>query len=423
MKVALFCQRFPPALGGSEAYFRRFSRHFLAHGHEVAVFTTTAIDLEAFWSKRGTELPAGEALEEGLRVRRYAPRRWPGRRYFLKALSFFPNHLWRCLTMPCNPVCPGMWRDAGRLQEPFDLVHASAFPYAWPIVCGRRLARRLDVPFVLTPFLHLGDPEDPRDPVRRAYTAPHLTWLLRQADLLFAQTPGERQAMLNLGLPESRVVLQGLGVDPAECTGGDRSRARAAWGCEEADCVVGHLANLSREKGTVDLLQAAERAWNRGSRVRLVLAGPTMANFRAFWNDFSRRTETGRVVLLDRLSEEGKRDFFAGIDVFALPSRSDSFGLVLLEAWANGVPCVGYRAGGVADVIRHEENGLLVRCGDLNGLADSLVRLEEDATRRRAMGEAGRALLPREYRWEDRLNLVLDRCGNLVGRRERTPPA
>ena len=55
---------------------------------------------------------------------------------------------------------------------------------------------------------------------------------------------------------------------------------------------------------------------------------------------------------LGPLTDAEKRDFFAGIDLFALPSRSDSFGLVLLEAWANGVANVAYRAGGVADVIQ-----------------------------------------------------------------------
>ena len=79
-----------------------------------------------------------------------------------------------------------VWRDAGDfLPSPtgrgagregvFDAVHASAFPYAFPIVCARRLARRLRVPFFITPFLHLGDPDDPNDRTRRGYTSPALT--------------------------------------------------------------------------------------------------------------------------------------------------------------------------------------------------------------------------------------------------------
>src|SRR5262249_42287777 len=59
MRIAHFVQRYPPALGGSEAYFARLGRFLAAAGDNVTVFTTTALDLEAFWSRRGRCLPAG----------------------------------------------------------------------------------------------------------------------------------------------------------------------------------------------------------------------------------------------------------------------------------------------------------------------------------------------------------------------------
>ncbi len=93
------------------------------------------------------------------------------------------------------------------------MVHATAFPYGWPLACARRLARRLDVPFVLTPFLHLGDPADPHDRTRRAYTSPALLSLAHSADRIFVQTEGERQAFLERGIPDERLVLQGMGLD------------------------------------------------------------------------------------------------------------------------------------------------------------------------------------------------------------------
>jgi glycosyltransferase involved in cell wall biosynthesis len=92
--------------------------------------------------------------------------------------------------------------------------------------------------------------------------------------------------------------------------------------------------------------------------------------------------------------------------LFALPSRSDSFGIVLLEAWANGAPNVAYRAGGVAEVIRHEQDGLLVRCGDVDALAAALARLVDDGSLRRRLGYAGRDRTQREYRWPDKLARV-----------------
>jgi glycosyltransferase involved in cell wall biosynthesis len=319
----------------------------------------------------------------------------------MKALSPVPLPRLQALTVPFNPVAPAMWNVRGR----FDVVHAGAFPYSFPLACARRLARRLGVPFLLTPFVHTGDPDDPADRTRRAYTTPALLQLARSAERLFVQTEGERDALAACGVEPGRIVLQGLGVDLPSCTGGDRSRARDRWQVGD-EVVIGHLANNSVEKGSVDLLLAAEKAWAAGARFAVVLAGAEMPNFRAFRSSFR---PSGHVVHRGVLSDDEKRDFFAGIDVFALPSRSDSFGLVLPEAWANGVPCVGYRAGGVAWVIRDGADGMLVRCGDVEGLARALTRLADDAEMRRRMGEAGRARMP-EFDWEAKLRIVRDIC-------------
>jgi glycosyltransferase involved in cell wall biosynthesis len=438
LRVAHFIQRYPPALGGSEAYFARLSRYLVDAGDQVTVFTSNAFSLEAFWSPRGRCLPAGATVEDGVRVRRYRLWRFPGRRWLLKPLSLIPQRAWQALTLPCNPICFGMWRDAGRLNQRFDAVHAAALPYSFPILCARRLARRLRIPFLVTPFLHLGDPDDPRDPTRRAYTTPAFRALLRSADIVFAQTETERAEMLRMGLPPEKVILQGLGVAPAECTGGDREAVRRAWQVQPGEIVIGHLANNSHEKGTVDLVRAVQLLHRRGLPVRLILAGPEMPSFQRFMADlecgafppllFSSRDEKpnekpnekpkrrkrdalhARPLRLGTLTDEQKKDFFAGLDVFALPSRSDSFGLVLLEAWANGVPNVAYRAGGIADVIRHERDGLLVPCGNINGLADALDVLIRDAGLRQHLGQAGRQRLPRDFRWQEKLDLVRQAC-------------
>jgi glycosyltransferase involved in cell wall biosynthesis len=404
LRIAHFVQRYPPAFGGSEAYFARLSRWLTAQGDRVTVFTTNANALESFWLPGASSLPAGVSVADGVEVRRYRlVGRFRGRRWLLKPLSLLPHRGWQCLTLPCNPLSWQMWRDVDRIGRRFDVVHATAFPYAFPIMCARRLARRLGVPFFLTPFLHLGDPNEPGDRTRKIYTCPALMSLAQSADEVFVQTPSERAVLLSSGLAAERIHLQGLGVDPADCTGGARWPTRAGWGAGLNEVVIGHLANNSEEKGTVDLLRAAEVLWSSGLSFRLVLAGPEMPNFRHFWQGYR---FAKRVRRLGGISDSEKRHFYAALDVFALPSRSDSFGLVLVEAWANGLPNVAYRAGGVADLVRHERDGLLAPCGDVVELAALLRRVIENAELRRRLGQAGRERITTEFRWEDKLGLV-----------------
>ena len=402
MRVAHFCHRYPPAVGGAESYFARLSR-FVAARDSVEVWTTDALDLEAFWNPAARRSVPGVETVDGVTVRRFPLWHFPlAHRYVFKLLSLFPSTRLKALTLPFNPISPAMFRAAGRCREPIDLVHAGSFPYSFPLACAERLARRLRVPFLLTPFLHTGDPDDPADRTRRAYTSPVLIGIAKRADRVFVQTEGEREELVRHGVEPGRLVLQGMGVDLEGCMGGEREKTREGWG---AAVVIGHLANNSVEKGTVDLLRAAQLAWHAGANFTVVLAGPQMPNFRTFWQTFR---PAGRVHVLGQLDDAQKRDFFAAIDVFALPSRSDSFGLVLPEAWANGVPCVGYRAGGVPWVIRDGIDGLIMPCGDIAALAAALSRLAGDAALRRRLGEAGRARIPTEFDWTGRLALVRD---------------
>jgi glycosyltransferase involved in cell wall biosynthesis len=89
----------------------------------------------------------------------------------------------------------------------------------------------------------------------------------------------------------------------------------------------------------------------------------------------------------------------AAIDIFALPSRTESFGIVFLEAWANGKPVVGADAGAVPELVQHEVNGLLAPFGDVDGLARAIERLTLDHVLRAALGGRGRQMAGDRYTW------------------------
>lgn len=401
-RILQIIQRYPPALGGSEAYFQRLSKYLSAQGHQVTVWTTNGLDLESFWSRKGQVLPAGQEIDQGVEVRRFPLCRFPWQRWILRVLSRIPLRPWQCKTFGHNPISRELWNHANQAGG-FDLVHAGCFPYAFPILAGQNLARRLAIPFLLTPFLHLGNLADPGNQVRRGYTHPALAWLARRADAVFSQTAMESRALVEMGLSEEKVFQQGMGVQVQECTGGDRLAYRKHWGIGKEEVVVGHLANLSWDKGSTDLLQAAELLWKKGSAFRLILAGPRMPSFS---RELEKSLFKNQVILPGVLTEKEKRDFFASLDLFALPSRSDSFGIVLLEAWANGIPCVVYNAGGPGSLVQHQSDGLVAPCDRVEELGQAIQCLVQDSHQRKQMGEAGKARALTDFSWGNKLQLV-----------------
>ncbi len=106
------------------------------------------------------------------------------------------------------------------------------------------------------------------------------------------------------------------------------------------------------------------------------------------------------------------RDFYGACDVACVPSGSESFGRVVVEALAAGVPVVASAVGGICEILREGETGLLVPYGDTDGLAHALTRLLDDRVLRDQLAAAGRAKASQEYR-EDTCQ---ERIGTVVSR-------
>ncbi len=152
------------------------------------------------------------------------------------------------------------------------------------------------------------------------------------------------------------------------------------------------------------------RLWAAGSTATLALAGPTYGDFERYWATLPAEVQR-RCRLLGMTIGDAKRDLLAAADVFAMPSRTDSFGIVFLEAWAAGIAPVAARAGGVAEVIEDGMTGRLVSFGDVPALAGALGDLLSDRALARRLAAAGREKALASYTWDavvDRVAAVYD---------------
>jgi glycosyltransferase involved in cell wall biosynthesis len=114
----------------------------------------------------------------------------------------------------------------------------------------------------------------------------------------------------------------------------------------------------------------------------------------------------GRVEFRGELPHNRVPAALAEMDVFAIPSRAEGFGVAALEASAMALPVIGSRVHGIPDVVQDGQTGLLVPPGDVEALAATIERLAGDAGLRRTMGEAGRAFVEERYRWEENAALM-----------------
>jgi glycosyltransferase involved in cell wall biosynthesis len=401
--------RYAPARGGAELFFVKISEALAAHGHDVSVWTTDTLAVPGFTAPTGSRLPRDEEIN-GVRVRRFPIRYLPAQRYLRTAAHWLPfGTRWKSDTLRWTPWVPSLTHAASTTREPVSIVHASSLPYSSFLYAGVALAAATRSRLIMSPFTHVAPPGAAGAVMRRAYLSPLNVGLMSRADRVFVQTAYERDALQKAGVSTTKTIV-GLGVDPRECSGGDRGRARRQWQVADDEVIVGHLANKSWDKGTVDLIDAAERLWDAGVPFRLVLAGPEMRSFQERW---SRVRHSNRIVRLGELSDDERKDLFAAVDVYALPSYVESFGLSPLEAGLNGAAVVAYDHGGPGQIFRHEETALLAAVGNVEALARHLERLVRDSSERRRLGQ-GAAGVATSYSWQRVIDLVIAEYESLM---------
>ncbi|MFH1928594.1 MAG: glycosyltransferase family 4 protein, partial [Chloroflexota bacterium] len=193
------------------------------------------------------------------------------------------------------------------------------------------------------------------------------------------------------------IIVVGSGVDPKSITGGHGERFRQRK-CLDGP-IVFYIGVHAYDKGTVHLIEAMRLLWERGSNANLVLAGAHFPGFGGYLDSLPQETRD-RCLLLGRVDEEEKRDLLAAGDVFVMPSRTDSFGMVYLEAWLYQKPVIGAIAGGVPDVITHGEDGLLVPFGNVAELAKAIERLLQEKDLAKRLGQAGYEKTMARHTWD-----------------------
>lgn len=398
-------QLYNPASGASR-YFIEIGERLVREGHQVTVLSSDALDLEHFWAPGKATVAEHESVHHGVRVIRFPVRRIPGPPLVYPVLRRLMVEIGR-LGRPVAPLLrrmatltpqlPELERYLASAPELADvaLVHTTNITLDFAIIPVVRWAQRRGIPHLCTPFVHLGEPGTRQ--IVRYYSMPHQIGLLRTSDGVATMTGLERDFLVGRGVPAERVRVVGAGVDPAEVAGGDGARFRATQGISGP--IVLSLGAAAFDKGTLHVLAAMRRLWAAGSAATWVQCGPILSHFAEHYHSLPPE-ERARTRVLGYVSDAIRRDALAAADVYAQPSRTDSFGIAYLEAWCYAVPVVGARAGGVPDVIDDGVNGILVTFGDVAALAATIQRLLGDRTLAGALGAAGRAKVFHTYTWD-----------------------
>jgi glycosyltransferase involved in cell wall biosynthesis/predicted metal-dependent phosphoesterase TrpH len=251
--------------------------------------------------------------------------------------------------------------------------------------CGLAVARLLGVPVVgsyhteLGPYaLHLT-----RDLLVAEAIEIYVDWFYSRCTTVLAPTRGVADVLAARGMPD--VGVWGRGVDTEMFTPKRRDDDLRMRLLDGGSLIVLSVGRLSHEKRIGVLLEAFARLSRSRQDARLVVVGDGPARREL------ERTAPASTTFVGEAQGRDLAALYASADVFCFPSTTDTFGQVLLEAGASGLPVVAAAAGGALEIVTPGQNGLLVEPDDAVRLAGALGELAGDPARRAALGSAGLA--------------------------------
>jgi glycosyltransferase involved in cell wall biosynthesis len=186
-------------------------------------------------------------------------------------------------------------------------------------------------------------------------------------------------------VPQEKIAVIPYGVDLTRYNPDPNEKLRKELGFSRRDVLVGMVGRLEPDKGHDILIEAASRLKRRG--VHFALAGQGSL-------EPLLKEQVRSLGLEDQFTLLGFRSDIQEVlklfDIVTLPSLHEGLPNAILEAMAVGKPVVATDVGGIGEAVVHQETGLLIRPGSVESLEKGLSALIDDASLRKAMGEAGR---------------------------------
>ncbi|MBX9660045.1 MAG: glycosyltransferase family 4 protein [Nitrospiraceae bacterium] len=407
IKILHLSPTYLPVFGGAELHMKELSEGLVSRGHEVTVLTANVRNSSELYRGIHGGL-ADKEIINGVRVVRFDPGGGvlgAGLRRLLK----FPGG-WRSLRtifgedgMEMLGAYPQMIQVIPYLLRARPDV-VMAMNWYWAPVYYAYLAKQLrSFPLIGIPQFHTAEQWCSRKVYDR---------LLSSATAVIANTAHEAQFMREHGA--GRVEVGGVGIDPETFMSRDGAAIRARYGIGQAP-VVGFVGRQGVNKGILQLLDAMKIVWRWNPDVRLLIAGHRSADQQdravQVALDHLTATERARLIQISQFEDADKPSIYDALDVFALPSIGESFGLAYLEAWLCKKPVIGARIPSTECVIEEGVDGLLVDHTRPEQLAECIIELLSDRGKAEKMGIAGYNKTTRRYTW----TTLIDQLETLYG--------
>ncbi len=421
MRIILFPTRFYPAISGGDYYLQVLGEQFQKNReiridpdtnerNAVHFFTSDAIDFAALHGsgKRVDRKHKNFSTYRGLQITRFdTPCKNHGNNTtYEDSIRKFRQLAQNMLNLEGStidffiekgPIFTGLTNliYSGNLRSNYEtpeISHTSYLPYA-NIVYALLIAKVYGCPSVITPFLHEEN---------RRYHHSAIKDVLGKFDLILACTPSEKTLYIKMGLNEQKIEVLPMGIELPYYTSDHSAYIKKT--VQNTNPTILFCGYKNYEKGSLTLLHAIPLVTKNFGPVNFIFIGPSSKAFNYEMAKLKPLLRGSKLINLspDNLTgvyDKKKIGAFQYADVFCMPSRSDAYGIVYLEAWVSKTPVIGADIAAMRDVINNGEDGFLIPFDAPDILAEKIIHLLRNPELRTQMGEAGYKKVIKNNQW------------------------
>ncbi len=193
-------------------------------------------------------------------------------------------------------------------------------------------------------------------------------------------------------------VRSGMEVDRFQPSLEQRKSLRKKWGIRDDEVVIGTVARQFKHKGYEDIIKAMPHAVAGNEKLTFVWVGDG-ANRSQYERALHAINMHGRVHMIGLVPPADMPELMNGFDILVHASRWEGLPRTVVQASLMEVPAISYDNDGAPEVVIPEETGILVPCGHTHKLAEAIIQLSTDPTKRRVLGRGGRMKCLADYDW------------------------
>jgi glycosyltransferase involved in cell wall biosynthesis len=212
----------------------------------------------------------------------------------------------------------------------------------------------------------------------------YMSWFHRPLQKVYVPSESTKEKLLALSIHD-RIEIWGRGVNHTLYTPEKRNNdIRRAYNIKQKKIIlyVGRIAPEKEIDTVLNTFAALPKRWKEETHLLIVGDGPMLKALAAEKNE--------NVTFTGFLEGEALAKVYASSDLFLFPSSTETFGNVVLEAMASGLPVIGAKAGGVKHLITHGENGFLCEAGNVNSFVEHTKLMLEYDQMRTSFGDRAR---------------------------------